>query len=94
MHCYDCFHNCVCGNSSPHNDVSMCKQFLERDAVLYGQPLQRFIEDFEKLQGENQKLRVELRSYRSENEELERELKLLRIIKQTLEMQSGKTFDI
>lgn len=94
MHCHDCFHNNVCGNSSPYNDVSMCKQFIERGTVLYGTAFDIVSKDLGLLRARVDQLNKELRSCTFDKQELERELTLLRIIKQTLEMQSGMKFDI
>lgn len=94
LHCRDCFHNCVCGSSSPYNDVSMCKQFLNHIDVMHGDGLDRLNEEINTLQIQVRKLRIELKAAEFENKDLEDEVKLLRIIKQTLEMQSGMKFDI
>lgn len=94
MHCHDCFHNNVCGNSSPYNDVSMCNQFIERGKVLYGSAFDIVSTDMDRLRARVDQMNRELKLCRLNNQELERELTLLRIIKQTLEMQSGMKFDI
>lgn len=94
MHCRNCFHNDICGDSSPYNDASMCKQFIDRRDVLYGSALKVVLEDYERLQKRNRQLETEINACEVENRWLEDELKLLRIIKQTLEMQSGMKFDI
>lgn len=94
LHCHDCFHNCVCGNSSPHNDVSMCKQFLNHIDVVHGNELDRLNAEINTLRIRVRELRVELKAAEFENKDLEDEVKLLRIIKQTLEMQAGMKFDI
>lgn len=94
MHCRDCFHNNVCGNSSPYNDVSMCKQFIKHDEVLCGPALTLIKQDYEKLKERNRALESKIKRHEMETHDLEREVELLRIIKQTLEMQSGMKFDI
>lgn len=94
MKCSNCFHYDACGDASQYNDAAMCKQYIQRDQVLYGSALKIVAEELEKLQKRNQKLELELASCERDNRELEREVGLLRIIKQTLEMQSGMKFDI
>lgn len=94
MKCSNCFHSSVCGSSSQYNDASMCKQFRGRGDILSGPALKVVLEDYEKLQERNKRLDREVQSCELEIRDLERELKLLRIIKQTLEMQSGMKFDI
>lgn len=93
MHCCNCFHNNVCGNSSPYNDVSMCKQFIKHGDVLCGSALQVVTKNYEELEERVKRLRNELKRCDVSKQELEREVTLLRIIKQTLEMQSGMKFD-
>lgn len=93
MHCHDCFHNNVCGNSSPYNDVTMCKQFIERRNVLCGSALQVVIKDYDDVKERNKELKTALRNCELRQISLEREVELLRIIKQTLEMQSGMKFE-
>lgn len=93
MHCYNCFHNNVCGNSSPYNDVSMCKQFIKHEDILCGSALQVVTKNYEELEERVKRLRNELKRCEVSKQELEREVTLLRIIKQTLEMQSGMKFD-
>lgn len=94
MKCSNCFHYDVCGEGTMYNDASMCKQYLQRDLVLCGAAYKVVCEELEKLQKRNMKLELELASCERENRDLEREVELLRIIKQTLEMQSGMKFDI
>lgn len=94
MHCHDCFHNCVCGSSSPYNDASMCKQYIYRGDVLCGTALKVVLEDYEDIKARNRKLNDTLKNCELRQLALEKEVKLLRIIKQTLEMQSGMKFDI
>lgn len=93
MHCCNCFHNNVCGSSSPYNDVSMCKQFIKHGDVLCGSALQVVTKNYEELEERVKRLRNELKRCEVSKQELEREVILLRIIKQTLEMQSGMKFD-
>lgn len=94
MSCSNCFHNCVCGCSSPYNDASMCKQYIYRENVLCGNALQVVIDDYENVKSSNRKLTDALKNSELRQLSLEKEVKLLRIIKQTLEMQSGMKFDI
>ena len=94
MKCSNCFHNCVCGCSSPYNDASMCKQYIYRGDVLCGNALKVVIDDYENVKVSNRKLNDALKNSELRQLSLEKEVKLLRIIKQTLEMQSGMTFDI
>lgn len=94
MKCGNCFHWVICGEASPYNDASMCKQYIHRTEVLCGSALKVVEEELGKLQERNKRLELELASCERENRDLEREVELLRIIKQTLEMQSGMKFDI
>ena len=94
MHCHNCFHNCVCGSSSPYNDASMCKQYIYRGDVLCGTALKVVSDDYENVKARNRCLEDALKNCELRQLALEREVKLLRIIKQTLEMQSGMNFDI
>lgn len=94
MRCSDCFHNCVCGSSSPYNDASMCKQYIYRSEVLCGAAFKIVMDDYEKTKERNRQLETSLKNCEIRQVSIEREVKLLRIIKQTLEMQSGMKFDI
>lgn len=94
MHCINCFHYSTCGDGSPYNDASMCKQYIDRGDVLCGSARKVIEEELEKLRELNKCLELELAPCERNNRELEREVELLRIIKQTLEMQSGMKFDI
>lgn len=94
MSCFDCYHSCVCGSASMYNDVSMCKQFREKTKVLSGPAYDVVNEELGKLKTEVDQLERENNCMNRTIEEMERELTLLRIIKQTLEMSSGMTFDI
>lgn len=94
MHCRNCFHRDICGDASQYNDASMCKQYIDRGRVLCGSALEVVEKELEKLQERIKRFELELASCERENRELEREVELLRIIKQTLEMQSGMKFDI
>ena len=94
MHCSNCFHNCVCGSSNPYNDASMCKQYIYRGDVLCGTALKVVIDDYENVKERSRNLEKTLKNCELRQIALEKEVKLLRIIKQTLEMQSGMTFDI
>jgi hypothetical protein len=77
-----------------YNDASMCKQYIDQGRVLHGAALKIVEEELAKLQERNRRLELELASCERNNRELDREVELLRIIKQTLEMQSGMKFDI
>ena len=94
MRCGNCFHWVICGEASQYNDASMCKQYIQRGDVLCGSARKVIEEELTRLQGYNKRLELELASCERNNRELEREVELLRIIKQTLEMQSGMKFDI
>lgn len=94
MSCFNCYHSCVCGSASMYNNAAMCKQFCEKSKVLSGPAYDAVDEELGRLKTAVKQLECKLRSMRIENEEKERELTLLRIIKQTLEMSSGMTFDI
>lgn len=93
MACTHCLHHSVCGSSSPYSDSSQCKTFVDKDSVVS-------IDILHKVQSRCEELRAECRDLRFDNEALyerikanEDELRHLRIIKQTLEMCSGKKFD-
>ena len=92
-HCHDCFHNDVCGNASIYNDVVMCKQFKPHSEVLSGPAYKVVCDELDRLQTEVKQLKVDNTSKHYRIKDLEGELELLRIIKQTLEMQSGMKFD-
>ena len=94
LHCHDCFHSCVCGSSSPYNDVDMCKQFVNRGEVLCGAAYKIVTEEMDRQVARINALSASLKSSEIRRQDLEREVELLRIIKQTLEMQSGMKFDI
>lgn len=93
MKCGDCFHWVICGEASQYNDASMCKQYIDRGRVLCGSALKVVEDELARLQELNKQLDMELTCCERDNRELEREVELLRIIKQTLEMQSGMKFD-
>lgn len=94
MHCRNCFHRHICGDASQYNDASMCKQYINATDVLCGEAHKVIEKELEKLRERERRLELELASCERENRELEREVELLRIIKQTLEMQSGMKFNI
>ena len=94
MHCHNCFHNCVCGSSSPYNDASMCKQYVHYKDAVSGANLKTALEDYENIRAKNRNLEIALKNSELRQLALEKEVQLLRIIKQTLEMQSGMKFDI
>lgn len=94
MRCHDCFHTSVCGSSSPYNDASMCKQYIYRGDVLCGAAFKIVMDDYEKTKERNRQLNAALKDCEVRQVSIEREVALLRIIKQTLEMQSGMKFDI
>ena len=93
MHCSNCFHRDICGDSSPYKDATACKQYIKLGDVLCGPALEVVMKDYDDLREHVKKLETKLNSYKHQFEDLEREVKLLRIIKQTLEMQSGMEFD-
>lgn len=94
MSCFECYHSCVCGSDSIYSDASMCKQFCKKTEVLSGPAYDVVNEKLEKLKTEVDRLKCEKNIMIQTIEEMEHELTLLRIIKQTLEMSSGMTFDI
>lgn len=94
MTCANCFHSSVCHNYDLSNDVTMCKQFIAPGDVLYGKVLHDHLARVKASYELVKDLDSEVTSLKHENENLEREVELLRIIKQTLEMQSGMKFDI
>lgn len=94
MHCRNCFHRHICGDASQYNDASMCKQYINATDVLCGEARKAIEKKIDEILERNRRLELELASCERENRELEREVELLRIIKQTLEMQSGMKFDI
>lgn len=94
MRCSNCFHYDICGEGTMYNDASMCKQYIQRDLVLYGSAYKVVCEELERLQARNARLETELGFRDAAYHDLEKEVELLRIIKQTLEMQSGMKFDI
>lgn len=94
MTCASCFHSAVCYNYDIENDVAMCKQFIAPGDVLFGKALH---DHFARVKAKDElikELDSEVISLEHKNENLEHEVNLLRIIKQTLEMQSGMKFDI
>lgn len=93
MRCGNCFHNCVCGSSSPYNDASTCKQYIYNADVLCGTALRVVLDDYEGMIASNRQLNEALKNCELRQLSLEKEVQLLRIIKQTLEMQSGMKFD-
>lgn len=94
MTCADCFHSCVCHTYNLENDVTMCKQFVARKNVLYGPELESFRHKLEVNRNRATDAERKCHSISDEMRKLEQEVELLRIIKQTLEMQSGMKFDI
>lgn len=92
--CRDCFHYDVCGCESNDVVVDMCKAFVKKGEVLYGPALKIVSDDLDRTKDRVYKLERELKYYEFQNQDLQREVDLLRIIKQTLEMQSGMKFDI
>jgi hypothetical protein len=72
----------------------MCKSFIYRGDVLCGPALKVVIDDYENVKADNRALNKTLKNRELSYLALEREVKLLRIIKRTLEMQSGMAFDI
>ena len=94
MTCAHCFHANVCGNYDPRNDVTMCKQFIAPGDVLYGKALKTLLDHCEQSQDRVIELELENDLLTTDNKALIREVHLLRIIKQTLEMASGMEFDI
>ena len=86
MACNQCFHNSVCGSSSPYSDSSQCKTFVDKDSLVP-------IEVLHKVREELADAKTQIHSARCHMVDNEKELHHLRIIKQTLEMCSGRTFD-
>jgi hypothetical protein len=71
----------------------MCKQFLLYGEVLAGPAYKVVCDELDRLKTEVKELRMENTSKYCHIKDMENELELLRIIKQTLEMQSGMKFD-
>lgn len=94
MACHQCFHNSVCGSSSPYSDSSECKTFVDKDSVVPIELLHKHRDAYEKLNDERRGFIMNIRSLEGIIEKNEEELRYLRVIKQTLEMCSGKKFDI
>ena len=94
MRCGNCFHTNVCGSSSPYNDACMCKDYKYSGDVLCGTALKVVLDDYESITASNRQLNEALKNCELRQLSLEKEVQLLRIIKQTLEMQSGMKFDI
>lgn len=86
MACNQCFHNSVCGSSSPYSDSSQCKTFVDKDSLVP-------IEVLHKVQEEVADAKNQIYISRCRTVDIEKELHHLRIIKQTLEMCSGRKFD-
>ena len=93
MTCRQCFHYHVCGVAGSESDPSRCKKFVPPSDILTGPALKVVLEDYELQKKRCERLNKELLDRERANEDLYRELGLLRIIKQTLEMQSGMKFD-
>lgn len=94
LHCRDCFHHDVCMFESRDVVVDMCLSFLNHTDVIHGKELMAISSEIDALRKRTRELSIELEAAEFENKDLEDEVKLLRIIKQTLEMQSGMKFDI
>lgn len=93
MKCCNCFHWSICSETRPDSDATMCKQYIFHADVLFGSTRKVIEAELERLQERNIKLTMELNSCKQVNENLEQELRPLRIVKQTLEMSSGMKFD-
>ena len=93
MSCHRCFHYSVCGAAGPDSEPIMCKKYIDSGDVLCGHALKIVNDDYDKLRKRVERLRSDLITCELQKAELERELEMLRIIKQTLEMQSGMHFD-
>lgn len=93
MTCRQCFHYDVCGVAAPDSDPSRCKKFVPPSDILTGPALKVVLEDYELQKKRCERLNKELKRIESDHEYLYREVELLRIIKQTLEMQSGMKFN-
>lgn len=94
MYCHECFHSCACGQSSQYNDASQCKNYIRKDAVVPVEVLNKVQDACEDLRTKVRSLQVENRSLEQSLEDAYREMRDLKIIKQTLEMSSGMKFDI
>ena len=93
MTCCNCFHWSICSETRPNADASMCKQYIANDDVLCGSARKVIETELERLRDRSKRLSIELESCCRDYRDLEREVELLRIVKQTLEMQSGMMFD-
>ena len=94
MACNHCYHNSVCGSASAYCDSSECKSFVDKDSVVPIEVLHKAQDACEKLREECRDLATARRSMKEYIEEVEDEMRYLRVIKQTLEMASGHKFDI
>lgn len=94
MACDRCFHRSVCGSASPYSDSSECKTFVDVDSVVAIDVLHKAQSNCEKLHEECRDLLIENQHLKERANEYKEELRYLRIIQQTLEMASGKKFDI
>lgn len=93
MACNQCFHNQVCGSASPYSDSSQCKTFVDKDSVVSIDILHKAQSECDSLRAECRVLIEDIRTMKSTLNVTEGELRYLRIIKQTLEMCSGRKFD-
>ena len=85
--------NRICDGVEVGNDATMCKQYLAPEDILTGPRLQIMVDEFRNLKLKVETLSRENTLYELQIKELKRELALLNIIKQTMEMTSGMTFD-
>lgn len=93
MHCHECFHYSICGDSGLYTDASQCKQYINKSSIVSAEILSN-------VQDTCEDLRTKIRSLEAENKHLviclegeRRKLRTLMIIKQTLEMASGMKFE-
>lgn len=86
MACSQCFHNSVCGSSSPYSDSSQCKTFVDKDSLVPIDVLHKVREELAEAKHDRHVAKCRM-------VDIEKELHHLRIIKQTLEMCSGRKFD-
>ena len=93
MACNQCFHNFVCGSASPYSDSSQCKTFVDKGSVVPIDILHKAQSECDSLRAKCRVLNEDIRTMKSTLNATEEELRYLRIIKQTLEMCSGRKFD-
>ena len=93
MACNQCFHRNVCGSSSAYSDSSACKTFVDKDSVVSIDILHNVQDKCEELRERCRDLATRMQGMSESKSCDAEELRYLRIVKQTLEMCSGRKFD-